>query len=185
MGPGYLLPCRTLDIPGPPSCLGLEAEEASLNPRFQTGAQETSSPGRDSHLGVSWVRWHFWGASWNLSCQRGLESEVPFTCSSPLRQSQGSELGSQARQAGPVLSMGFHIPAGCVWGRGFLPALPPRQALLKRCLFPGGAGAGRPAGGLTAGSLRGLCQLMPIPSPKRKGKIIYILGRQAPQLSPL
>lgn len=67
------------------TCLGLEAEEASLNPQFQKEAQETSSPGRDPHLGVSWVRWHFGGASWNLSCQRGLESEVPFTCSSPLR----------------------------------------------------------------------------------------------------
>lgn len=34
------------------------------------------------------------------------------------------------------------------------------------------------AGGLTAGSLRGLCQLMSIPSPGRKGEVIYILQEE-------
>lgn len=48
------------------------------------------------------------------------------------------------------------------------------RACLRCCLLPGGAGAGERAGWLTAGSLRGQCQLMSIPSPGRKGEVIYI-----------
>ena len=52
------------------------------------------------------------------------------------------------------------------------------RACLRCCLLPGGAGAGERAGWLTAGSLRGQCQLMSIPSPGRKGEVIYILQEE-------
>ena len=52
------------------------------------------------------------------------------------------------------------------------------RACLRCCLLPGGAGDGGRAGGLTAGSLRGQCQLMSIPSPERKGEVIYILQEE-------
>lgn len=52
------------------------------------------------------------------------------------------------------------------------------RACLRCCLLPGGAGDGGRAGGLTAGSLRGQCQLMSIPSPGRKGEVIYILQEE-------
>lgn len=56
----------------------------------------------------------------------------------------------------------------------------------RYCLLPGGWGAGgRRAGGLTASSLRGLCQLMSIPSPGRKGEVICILQEEGAQLSRL
>lgn len=40
-------------------------------------------------------------------------------------------------------------------------------------------------GWLTAGSLRGLCQLMSIPSPGRKGEVIYILQEEGAAAVPL
>lgn len=78
------------------------------------------------------------------------------------------------------------LSLSAAWGEGWvrftgLLREPSRQRLkapgcLRCCLLPVGAGAGgRRAGGLTAGSLRGLCQLMSIPSPGRKGEVIYIL----------